>query len=102
MLPKKIVACPICSREILLSYLGENRGVYYQTCPDCNLNIFAIEDDIAWVKEASFKKNWHSRTVWGSGIPPIPFELHLLIKDKDDARTHKMIDSIFKTVRGEL
>lgn len=102
MLEKKIVVCPGCSREISLSYLGENRDVFYNVCLRCHYNLFASGDDLAWCKENSLKLHWYSRRYWGSGIPPIPFQLHLLIKDKNDARTHKMIDSIFKTLRFEL
>ena len=100
--PEMIVPCPNCSKPIHLTFLGENRGVFYNVCLGCHLNIFAIDEDIAWAKETSLKKNWHSRRYWGNGLPRIPFELHLLIKDRDDARTHRMVDSIFKTLRGEL
>jgi len=102
MLPKKIVACPNCSREISLSFLGENRGVFYGGCERCHLNILAIDDDIAWVKEVSAKLHWYSRRYWSSGLPRVPFELHLMIKDRDGLRTQKMIDSFFKTLRFEL
>lgn len=93
----KIFPCPICSRDISLLFLSDVR-VFYNECPRCKINIFEIDDDVAWVKNHSEKAHWFfrfSRRYWGTGLPKMPFELHLLIKEPDTVRVTKLSDLIF-------
>ena len=96
---QKIVPCPICSREIELLFLWDIK-IFYNGCPRCKINIFAVDDDVAWVKEYSkkFQHRWwflrFSRRYWSSGLPRIPFELHVQIKEPDLERSNKLIEPI--------
>jgi hypothetical protein len=100
MKSNKIVPCPICSREIELSYLRDVR-VYYNGCDPCRINIFEIDGDIAWVKEHSEVVQHHwwifksSPRYWGTGLPRMPFELHFQIKEPDTQRVAKLTDLVF-------
>lgn len=96
----KIVSCPTCGREVELLFLRDVR-VYYNGCSICKNNIFAIDDDICWVKDHSEKFTHHwwffrlTRRYWGSGLPRIPFYLHFLIKDLDMQRMAKLTELVF-------
>jgi hypothetical protein len=93
----KIIPCPICSREIDLFFLRDIR-VFYSGCPHCKINIFMIGDTVAWVKEYSERGRWFfkfTKRYWATGMPKLPFELHLLIKDADVSRVTKITDLIF-------
>lgn len=92
---RKAILCPVCSWRIDLVYFLEP-DLFYNHCARCHYDVFEHDEDLAWIKDVSIKEHWYSRRYWGGGGQRnLPFELHLLVKDKDALRAHKMIDAIF-------
>jgi hypothetical protein len=95
----KIVSCPTCGRKEELFFLRDIR-VYYGGCLLCHNNIFALDDDVAWVKEYSEKFTHHwwifrlTRRYWGTGLPKVPFTMHQVIREPNMIVSLKLTDKI--------